>query len=82
MFEALCFICANKGNDYGSDSSNIIFTTKYTYLFVPVVILSGKDNQKLIKRLSKIFEKSSMKIKKIRIKIEKMCIDAFSNQTL
>ena len=39
-------------------SNNIIFTIKYTKLYVPVVTLSPKDNQKLSKLLSKGFERS------------------------
>ena len=35
---------------------NIISTIKYTKLYVPVVTLSAKDNQKVTKRLSKRFE--------------------------
>ena len=38
--------------------NNIIFTIKDTKLYVPVVTLSGKDNQKLRKILSKEFERS------------------------
>ena len=37
-------------------SNNIIFTIKDKKLYVPVVALSGKDNQKLSKLLSKGFE--------------------------
>ena len=36
----------------------IIFTIKYTKLYVPVVTLSAKDNQKLSKLFSKGFERS------------------------
>ena len=36
----------------------VIFTIKDTKLYVPVVTLSGKDNQKLSKLLSKGFERS------------------------
>ena len=32
---------------------DIISTVKYTILYVPVVTLSAKDNQKVTKRLSK-----------------------------
>ena len=36
------------GNDNDDDNSNnIIFTIKYTKLYLPVVTLSEKDNQKL-----------------------------------
>ena len=52
-------ILATHGNDNnGTKSNNIIFTIKNTKLSVPVVNVSAKDNQKLSKLLSKIFEKS------------------------
>ena len=38
--------------------NDIIFAIKGTNLYVPVVTLSSKDNQKLSKLLSKGFEKS------------------------
>ena len=42
-----------------SDNANdIVFTIKDTKLYVPVVTLSARDNQKLSKLLSKGFEKS------------------------
>ena len=41
-----------------NDDNNIIFTIKDTELYVPVVTLSGKDNQKLSKLLRKGFERS------------------------
>ena len=37
------------------NSSNIIFAIIDTKLYVPVVTLSGGDNQKLSKRLSNVF---------------------------
>ena len=40
-----------------NDDDNIIFTIKETELYVPVVLLSGKDNQKLSKLLRKGFER-------------------------
>ena len=40
------------------DSNDIIFTIKNTKCYVPVVILSTKDNQKLSKLLSKGFQRS------------------------
>ena len=43
------------GND---DNNNIIFTIKYTKLYVPVVTLSARDNQKLSELLSKGSERS------------------------
>ena len=39
-----------------NDDNNIIFTIKDTNLYVPVVNLSARDNQKLSKLLSKGFE--------------------------
>ena len=41
-----------------ADPSNIIFTIKDTTLFVPVVTLSAKENQKLSIVLSKGFKRS------------------------
>ena len=46
------------GADNDANSNNIIFTIKGTQLFVPVVTLSVRDNQKLSKLLSKGFERS------------------------
>ena len=40
------------------DANNIIFTIKDTRLYVPVVVLSARDNQKLSKLLSEGFERS------------------------
>ena len=41
------------GNDNANhNANNIIFTVKDTKVYVPVVILSPGDNQKLPKRLS------------------------------
>ena len=41
-----------------TNSNNIIFPIKDTKLYVPVVTLSAKDNQKLSKLLSKGSERS------------------------
>ena len=41
-----------------ANSNNIVFTNKETKLYVYVVTLLSKDNQKLSKRLSKVFERS------------------------
>ena len=50
---------ASSGNDNAdADSNSIIFTIKDTELYVPVVTLSAKDNQKLPKHLSKGLERS------------------------
>ena len=51
---------ADNGNDNDNDNNSIsfIFTIKDTKLYVPVVTLSARDNQKLSKLLSKGFERS------------------------
>ena len=60
------------GNDNtNGNPDNIIFTITDTKLFVPVVTLSARDNQKLSKFLSKEFEK-----------IQQMNLDIFSNKFL
>ena len=46
------------GNNADANSNNIIFTIEDTKLYVPVVTLSAKDNQKLSKCFSKGFERS------------------------
>ena len=46
------------GADNKNANANIIFTIKDTKLYVPVVTLSARENQKLSKRLSKGFERS------------------------
>ena len=45
-------------NDNDDNSKNIIFMIKDTKLYVSVVTLSARDNQKLSKLLSKGFERS------------------------
>ena len=49
---------ASTDNDDGVNSDSIIFNIKDTNLYVPVVILSAKYNQKLSKFLGKGFERS------------------------
>ena len=52
-------ILSATGNDKTNANPNsITFTIKGTKLHVLVVTLSGKDNQKLLKLLSKEFERS------------------------
>ena len=46
-------LSANSNNNANNNPNNIIFTIKDTKLYVPVVILSAKDNKKLSKLLSK-----------------------------
>ena len=48
---------AGDANSDNANANNIISTIKDTQLYVPVVTLSEKDNQKLSKLLSKGFEK-------------------------
>ena len=49
---------AGKENVTNNDSDNIIFTVKDPKLYVPIVTLSARDNQKLSKLLSKGFKRS------------------------
>ena len=65
MDKVLCFVCNgndntnNKGIDKtNANSNNIFFTIKDTTLYVPIVTLSVRGNQKLSKLLSKGFERS------------------------
>ena len=51
-----CVLTAAGADNNDANSNNIIFTIKNTKLYVPVVTLSAKDNQKLSKLLSKGFE--------------------------
>ena len=56
MDEVLLF--SNENDDANLDFNKIIFTIKDKKLYVPIVTLSAKDNEKLSKSLSKGFEKS------------------------
>ena len=49
---------ASADNVNNRDSHNIILIIKDTKLYVPVVTLPARDNQKLSKLLSKVFERS------------------------
>ena len=53
----LCVSSFDNGNSNNDDNS-IIINIKDTKLYVPVVALSARDNQKLSKVLSKGFERS------------------------
>ena len=53
-----CVLSATGTDNIDANPNNIIFTIKDTKLYVPVVILSAKDNQKLSKLLSIGFERS------------------------
>ena len=52
------FFAAGADNVNNRDSNNIIFTIKDAKLYVPVVTLSARDNQKQSKLLTKGFERS------------------------
>ena len=52
------FVLSVAGNENGNDGKNIIFPFKDTKLYVPLVLLPAKDNQKLSKLLNKEFERS------------------------
>ena len=60
MGKVLCLSVVGNENDiYNNDNvNNIIFTIKDKKVYVPLVILSTRDNQKLSKLLSKGFERS------------------------
>ena len=79
---------ADNENNVNEDANanNIIFTIKDTKLYVPVVTLSARDNDKPSKRLSKGFKTSvycNMNIKrKVIMKTRQMNLDIFSNQIL
>ena len=69
-----------------NNAINIMLTIKDTKLYVPVVTLSARDNQKLPKLLSKGFKRSvywNEYIKqKVMIKIWQTNLDIFYNQIL
>ena len=53
------YVLAAAGNDKtNGNPNNTVFTIKDTKLYVPVITLSAKDNQKLSKLLSKEFERT------------------------
>ena len=76
-----CVLSAAGADNANANSCNIIFTIRETKLYVPVVTLSAKDNQKLSKLLSKGFEILVCwnEYKTVRMKIRKMNIDISSN---
>ena len=71
--------------DDNDNANNNIFNIKDTKLYVPLVILPARDNQKLSKHLSKGSERSfywnEFKAKR-KNKIQQMKVDIFSNKTL
>ena len=50
-----CILAEAGADSVNANSNNIIFTIKDTKVYVPVVKLSAKDNQKLTKPVSKDF---------------------------
>ena len=49
MDNILCFAAANNDNVNDNDNTNnIFFTIKDRKLYIPVIILSARDNQKLL----------------------------------
>ena len=73
--------CVLSATDSDNDNANctvIIFTIKDTKLYVSVITLSARDNQKLSKLTG--FERSIKQ--KVRIKIRQIDKDNFLNQTL
>ena len=52
----MCFVAAD--NNINGNDDNIIFTIKATKLYVPIVTLSARGNQKLTKLPRKGFERS------------------------
>ena len=53
-----CVLFAGGNDNTNDNADNIIFTIKDRKLYVPVITLSARDNQKLSKLLSKGFERS------------------------
>ena len=77
-----CALALNSTETPNADPDNTIFTIKDKNLYVSVVALSAKDNQKLSKLLSKGFERSVYTKQKMIIKLRQMSLDIFLNQTL
>ena len=81
----MCFLSTDGADNVNNRDSDIIFTIKDTKMYVLVVTLSARDNQKVSKILGKRFERWVYLNKyktKLRIKIEQMNRDIFSNQIL
>ena len=53
-----CIFSALSADNADANSNNTISTIKGTKLDVPIVTLLAKDNQRLSKLLSKVFERS------------------------
>ena len=80
-----CVLSAPTADNTDANHHIIIFTIKDTKLYVPVITLSAKDNQKLSKLLSQEFERSvywNEYETKSENKNMAMNIDIFLNQIL
>ena len=53
-----CVLSEASADNVNNDSNNIIFTIKDSKLYVPVLTLSARDNQKLWKLVGKGSERS------------------------
>ena len=58
MKHCVLSVLDNENDNAVFNFKSIIFSIKYTKLYVPVVTLSVKDNKKLSRFLSKEFERS------------------------
>ena len=56
--DKVCVLSSAGADNPAANLDNIIFAIKDKELYVPVVTLSARDNQKLSKLLSKGFERS------------------------
>ena len=74
-------VLASAGVENNNADSDIIFTINNTKLYVLVVTLLAKDNQKLSKLLSKGCIGTNIK-PNMRIKVQQMSIDILLNQNL
>ena len=76
-----CVLPAAGNDNTNTNPENIIFAITDKKLYVPVVTLSARDNQKQLKLLSKEFERSVYwnEHKTVKIKIRKRNIYIFSN---
>ena len=52
-----CVLFAAGVDNVSNKDDRVIFTIKDTKLYVPIVTLSARENQKLSKLLSKVFER-------------------------
>ena len=76
-----CVLASAGTENDDANSNNIIFTIKDTKLYFRVVTFSAKDNQKLAKDLKDQFTGMNVK-QNVRIKLQQMITDIFSNQIL